>query len=267
MSSCALCLQEAELQRSHLLPKSLYRRLSDAGDGPPVLSVKHSESGKAISVQTSKQVVGWQLCAACERRLNRHGEGMVIAELSDGRGRFPLLDRVKTLQVLGGDARVGAYSLSDFSKLVTSLVYFSCSVFWRASLSGWTWMADGSRSIDLGPYQEELRLYLLGYAELSPAIGLIVVLASEGKENEMLSFPRSGRMQGVRFHQALMLGVELRLLVSRTIPTNLRRFCINHNEQRPVFLMPFWESREAAMFVQRFGNAELRGKLRDDLRK
>src|ERR1017187_6381686 len=68
---CRLCLQEASLQQSHLLPKSAYRYLRMVGGrgnpNPTFLSATRL-------VQTSQQVKDYLLCAKCEDRFNNQGE-------------------------------------------------------------------------------------------------------------------------------------------------------------------------------------------------
>ena len=60
---CKLCLDEKELQRSHLIPKSVYKK-SRSGDPnkphPTVLSRRSSR-------QSSYQVMDYVFCSHCER--------------------------------------------------------------------------------------------------------------------------------------------------------------------------------------------------------
>ena len=158
LTRCRLCLQEATLQDSHLLPRSAYRYLRMLGErgnpNPLFLS-----AGKLL--QTSKQVSGHLLCSTCEDRFNTRGERWCLKHCDRGRGRFILRD------ILASNAprwERNGFQVYDGVKMpgvkLESLVYFGFSVFWRAAVHTWK-TPDGNVRIDLGPYEEPVRGFLL----------------------------------------------------------------------------------------------------------
>ena len=67
---------------------------------------------------------------------------------------------------------------SKFEKLV----YFSGSIFWRACLNGWRFAKRPTMPLQVGPYEEELRRFLLGDSAF-PANILLIVSASLNPNN------------------------------------------------------------------------------------
>ena len=69
IGKCKLCLQTKELQYSHLLPSSLYKKsrwVNSQNPNPALLS------GRGM-VQTSKQIRDYVLCRDCEQLFSRNG--------------------------------------------------------------------------------------------------------------------------------------------------------------------------------------------------
>jgi len=71
IGTCGLCLSEAELQDSHLLPKALFKIISAAARAEGATNPHPVLVTPEIAIQTSAQVTDHFLCADCEDRLNR----------------------------------------------------------------------------------------------------------------------------------------------------------------------------------------------------
>ena len=85
---CGLCHQEEALQRSHLMPKGLYRlcrEVARANPNPVVVT----RAGKRI---TSDQIAGHFLCKRCEERFHEGGENWVLPRCARQGGEFMLRD-------------------------------------------------------------------------------------------------------------------------------------------------------------------------------
>jgi hypothetical protein len=153
--SCPLCLQSAALQKSHLLPKALYKTVRGDGPNPHPL---HITPGNWR--QSSFQDWAHLLCIDCEQRLHRGGEDWTLRHLLRKDGTFKLRDKiVANSQCLTSESftafQVDIAAEVDFKQLA----YFAVSIIWKAA--AYPWRGDGNE-ISLGSrYFEEFRRYLM----------------------------------------------------------------------------------------------------------
>jgi hypothetical protein len=158
---CKLCQFEKDLQESHLLPRSLYKKVRGTGRGnndPTVIA-----PGKKPKT-TSHQYKDYVLCWDCEQRFNVNGEDYVM-RLAQTKGKLPLLDMLENVATpTAVTKKLRAYTGAQVPELDRDrLAYFALSVFWRASVHTWKTPDSGTVKIELGSrYNEELRRYLLG---------------------------------------------------------------------------------------------------------
>ena len=115
---CCLCLQQSELQDSHLLPRALYRLIGMGSDRLHPDTVQLTlHSYKKSSEQARRHI----LCPFCEQRLNENGERWVLHNCYRGRGRFRLRAELRKRTRLSG-AEIEAYAGSK--EEVARLGYF-----------------------------------------------------------------------------------------------------------------------------------------------
>src|SRR5450432_2151262 len=165
LGTCKLCLLEKDLQESHLLPRSLYKKVRGTGRGNNDPTV--AAPGKKPKT-TSLQYKDYVLCWDCEQRFNVNGENYVM-RLAQTKGKLPLLDMLEKVAAPEGPRNtLKAYTGAQLPELDRDkLVYFALSVFRRASVHTWKTRDSGTVKIDLGSrYNDELRRYLLGETEL-----------------------------------------------------------------------------------------------------
>lgn len=161
MGICKLCLEDKDLQNSHLMPRALYVKSRGPGkkgnQDPFVVTV---EGGKQSSFQTKDYV----LCRECEQRFSKNGEDYVMRIVTDREGRFPFLEMLNNAptRTIGKDWI--HYTVTDTPDIDRDkLAYFALSVLWRASVHIWEQESGKPVSIDLGKkYNEQVRRYLLG---------------------------------------------------------------------------------------------------------
>jgi hypothetical protein len=159
---CKLCLLDKDLQESHLMPRSLYRKIRGSGgkgnNDPTVVTPGRKPK------QTSHQYQEYVLCRDCEQRFSINGEDYVM-RLAHAKGKLPLLDLLEQVPTPAATVNHSkAYTGAQTPHIDRDkLTYFALSVFWRASVHTWEG-PDGDRvGIGLGArYDEELRQYLLG---------------------------------------------------------------------------------------------------------
>jgi len=117
---------------------------------------------------------------------------------------------------------------------ISALAYFAASMFWRGSINRWN--DDGSISVSLGPFQEQLRQYLMGLLAFPQDCSLSVVVR-EGKEIDRLTYAPIGKRKG-NFHvyKFPIPGLGFSLVVSKDTPQNYREQCFVHGPETPSLL-------------------------------
>ena len=134
---CALCLQEAELRRSHVLPEFLYETLYDEKHRLQVLSII-PEQGNWHEQKGLRERL---LCDACEQKLSVWERYASLAL----KGRLPL-----TFRQEGSVVHIGGLDYTRFK-------LFQLSVLWRAGVSTLQFF----EKVQLGKHAEILRRLLL----------------------------------------------------------------------------------------------------------
>lgn len=251
IGQCRLCLQEhSELQGSHFLSKGIYRIVRDAGakNPDPYLIT----AGR--SVQTSKQLKRPLFCKGCEERLSSGGERWVLGNCRRNDGTFflasMLASRLPDVESAGNPTKI--YYASDIPEIRRSdIAYFAASIFWRGSL--YPWNEDGSIPVDLGPFQEGFRRYLMGEA-VFPADACLWVAVREGKGADRLTHvPTRVRADGTHAYKFPMPGLAFTLLVSRNIPARYKNICFVCNPRNPLIVTSILEElllRDAAKLLK-----------------
>jgi hypothetical protein len=230
---CALCHEDRDLLDSHYLPAALYKNLirSSPGHNPVVVS-------KEIAIETSKQASDYLLCAECEDRFNKRGEMWVLPRSWQSDGSFPLRDLLKNApdgHAGGGMVIHSAIGIPDIDR--DKLVYFGASIFWRATQT-WQRVPEAHR-LKLGPYEEELRLFLLDKAPF-PEHCSICVGVNRNEELQLAAtaiFPYlKNKDQNCKQYNFAMMGMVFDLFVGRGMDTVRREMCLLRGQQNPIFL-------------------------------
>ncbi|MGD0499255.1 MAG: hypothetical protein ABSC23_12555 [Bryobacteraceae bacterium] len=152
-----------------------------------------------------------------------------------GPGEFCLLDALKAAKPyarLSDDCML--YAGAKISAIdMDAIVYFAASMVWRAAARAWD-SYDLRDQLDLGPYEEDFRLYLLGQnAFPSNAAVWVNVWPAPVR----LAFaPRTLPGDGYRHHNFVIPGITFHLFVGKRVPTGLRIGCAAASRDRTIFL-------------------------------
>ncbi len=229
---CRLCLQEKELRASHLLPKSLYRLIRMARG--------HQEQGlvvitREIVTHTDSQVWAHLLCNSCEGKFAK-AESWALRHCNRGSGAFRLLDMVEALPVLSeinGTKLVAAAGVPEFDAEL--LGYFAMSVFWRSSVHNWM-SHRTSIKIELGPYEDPLRGYLLGDGPLPDGMFLHVEVIEKRNPLQLASTPAVRNKGRFRYFDFRIPGLRFRLYVGKAVPDSIMATCILRAKEQFLFI-------------------------------
>lgn len=229
---CKLCLQSRLLQRSHLLPAAVYKRLySQKAANPNPLLIS-----SAAIVQTSRQTQTWLLCTDCEDVLNRRGERWLLPLIANADKTFLLYDRLSKIQPDVVLPKFTAYAAVKSSEInVNALTHFALGIFWKASVHSWR-SQNPETQINLGPYQESLRNYVLHSSSdnFPKNISLMVVLLPPSNVPLLANIPVGGpRGEGYRNYKFYIPGIQFVLCVGKTVDLDI---CFYNNPLHPIYV-------------------------------
>lgn len=198
----------------------------------------------AIALKTSSQVSDYFLCSSCEGLFSAGGEKWVMEHCWQPDNTLPLrtaLQNAKPFHV--GSNNLVIYEGSKVTGVdVTQIIYFTTSVFWRAAAHQFgPILGIRPTKLALGPYEEELRTFLLGQAQFSKHAFLVVTVSSETTDgaNEHALLPSLRKKQsGFMQYGFCVPGIMFQLFVGKSIPSAMMASCIVHSSEHLIFLGP-----------------------------
>lgn len=246
---CRLCLQQSELQDSHLLPRALYRMIGRGSDRLHPDTVQLTLQSQRKSSEHARRHI---LCSRCEQRFNGNGEQWVLKNCYRGRGRFRLRTELRERTPLSG-AEIEAYAGSK--EEATRLGYFCLSVIWRASLCDWYCRGETYEQLSLGPYQREIRKYLNGEIMVPERVGVLVLLSALERPVLAMSLPHSYRSDSRHCHRFQIPGMTFVASVGGIGDDPLSVFQRPH----PILISTEVDKRVQAEMLAILGNVPPRG--------
>lgn len=227
---CKLCLKSKDLVQSHLMPRALY----------DLCRTKESEPVRATSeviMQTSRQTKDYLLCEQCEEILNKEGENWVLPKLARFKGDFPLHSILEKVPPDVSEGTASCYAASRNPEIdIDSIVHFAAGIFWKASVHSWTG-SDQEPLIELGPYSEQLRKFLIGNTAFPRHVVLTVGLPPPSAVLNTFVDPYQGGASGNRNYMFHVPGMHFSIAVGRSISTELREICFSRNPLHPIVLL------------------------------
>ena len=124
------------------------------------------------------------------------------------------------------------------------LGYFALSVLWRTAVHHWR-VGKTVVHIDLGPYEEQVRQYLLGAAPFPTDAVLWVSVSPSPEPLRVSNFP--GCMKKSPYHRFSLAipGIGFDLFVGKALEPYIRRTCSLRSDGRLMFLTEHVDSRAA----------------------
>lgn len=242
---CKLCLKPKPLVRSHLIPAAMYKYILDPGkanDKPVVV-------GRKITATTSKQVRDYLLCAECEDRFNKSGEGWVLGQVWNGK-TFPLRDRLRLALHLYDFPSFTVFSGTQVGIDTDKLAYFALSVIWRAGVRVWRTPFGGrTKQLDLGKHQDSIRRFLLGEIGLPKEVAVLVHVCTDYPSTGCFYMPSESRaikISKLKRFGFQTLGLNFMVFVGDDIPPAIRQYCCVQSPSKLIFQLDCSEKTEQA---------------------
>ena len=155
-----------------------------------------------------------------------------------GGAKFLLRDSVLGSQLLDDGQMGRLYSVKENAEVNTAqLAFFATSVVWRAAIHTWRFGPRTER-VFLGPYQDQLRRYLLGQDQFPQQAAMWVWVSSYDKPSRAISFPQSMRVWDCYTHGFDIPGVRFTMFVGKVLPEVVRRLCIIYGEEKIITVSP-----------------------------
>ena len=215
---CALCLQDAELRRSHVIPEFLYEFLYDEKHRFQVLSLL-SEQGNRREQKGLREKL---LCDECEQKFSvwEHYASLVL------KGEVPLTARPK-----GNIIHISGLDYRRFK-------LFQLSVLWRFGLSSLQFF----EKVHLGKHAEVLRQLLLAGDPGSPeryGCFMFGLTHETGAFTGLIMQPGKVRLHGHAGYRFVFGGFLWAMLVSsHDLGPPLNQCTLDKTGHTPILLRP-----------------------------
>ncbi len=242
MGKCKVCLRTADLQNSHLMPASLYKKARIPGASNPNPTLITEKGTK----QTSRQIRNHVLCRDCEQLFSKNGENYVMTQVFDGNTKkFPLLDVLRTATPTWGGPEFVGYDLASTPAIDRDrLGYFALSVFWRASVHIWRERGEEPVTLDLGSvYNETLRKYLLGQSAFPPDVVLLIIACTDALSQDTFYVPSLGSKNVERTYSFMAKGLNFLMIVGKQLRAPAARELCAVTGKRRLILSRSCESK------------------------
>jgi hypothetical protein len=230
---CKLCHEEAELQDSHFLPAWLYKLCRDMeNDRPPVAIAG------GVAKQTSNQARDHVLCRNCEERFNVRGEQWFHTRVATPDG-FPIRQILKAAEPKVSGEEIALYAGAEIPELdMDQIAYFGLRIFWRSSAHAWP---DPNRpgrkmlGINLGPYEEPLRVFLVDKGPFPETANTIVSVWPYDKQPPLaFQTPVSANKGAFHSHMFYVPGIDFKFVAGKALPKEFQQMCAQASPNRAI---------------------------------
>jgi hypothetical protein len=232
---CKLCLLEKDLLDSHFLPAATYKSLLQ----PKMQNPHPYFMSPTKTVETSRQIKDYVLCGECEQRFNENGERWVLSQIARD-GGFPLQETLRLATPIQSMGPLKIYGAGAIPKIdVDKLEYFALSVFWRGAVHDWkTFFGATYERLQLGPYRESLRQYLLG-GPFPRNVETVISVCEEEEFASAMFPPTAGeRNQEGRAYSFLIPGIQFSMAMGKRLKPETSEFNSHRMPERRIVMTP-----------------------------
>jgi hypothetical protein len=232
MGLCPLCKKPKTIVDSHLIPKAVYQYCRDPEGNTIVINPDFLGF-------SDRQIHTPLLCLDCEDILNKGGEGWLMPLLAEYDGKFPfheILTRYPPDVTDGDAASYAGTRNADIS--CEKLAHFAMGVFWKAAVHSWR----GGKTepmIQLGPYREPVRTFLLGESAFPSHMTLTVGVLPAPTKLTSFELPDSEGLTEWHNFSFYIPGIKFVLAVGKSLTPEMKNACFVGNQGHPILLMNF----------------------------
>ncbi len=232
--TCALCLEEAELQNSHIIPEFLYEPLYDAKHRFHIYNIEGDTDRKFAQKGLREEL----LCKPCELQIGKY-------------------ERYVSLLFRGDiNAKAQTYNLLVVVSPVDAklLRLFLLSILWRSGISKQKFFLH----VSLGAHAEQLRT-MLRAEEVTPLwrYGCMVAapLLNDEPQFDLMVQPTETRVDGLRVYRYVFGGLSWAFFVaSHPHPRKLELLSLDNREELRFLKTDLRDMQYAANAFRRIAN-------------
>ncbi len=215
-----------------------------------------------VALTTSRQIHDCVLCGDCEQLLNKNGENYVISQMR-GKHGFPLLDRLRVAPSVGSAGNVRVYNGADIGVDTEKLAYFAVSVVWRAGVHKWRnlYSNNSTYSIDVGPFLEPMRQYLLGTGPFPANLAVNVQAATDFHSQRSAYTPSLAAGTPCPIFGFLTCGIHFAIAMGTPLPQQYFQTCCHNSPGKLIFEKDL-RGQSTRAFNRLYGTTSVTGQLR-----
>jgi hypothetical protein len=223
-----LCLQEEELQRSHLVGRAVTKLITRMSRGPAVVMTPE------VVLRTSRQVTAHLLCKHCEDLFSKNGEQYVTGLLWRGK-RFPALDILRSATPLKRESTHLSFSGLAAGFKMEKLAYYALSVVWRCAVHKWPTIGLQTANVKVENRLDDIRQYLLGDAPYPEDIVVVISVCTDLVSQLQCLYPSVYLSpDGYPSYPFLVLGLHFNVIVADS-RTDFSQLCSVASAERWIF--------------------------------
>jgi hypothetical protein len=189
-----------------------------------------------------RQIKKHLLCAECEDRFNKQGEGWVLRHCYKQPGIFPLQQILLAAKPRYPMRSGMVYYAADVPAIDWQrLVYFAISIVWRAGVDDWD-QPEGRYKLPLSMAEadrEALRQYLLDEITIPHNVLVMISVApSQTPAVQSMWSPTEWSCQGFPGYLFSVPGILFQMLIAEEIPAEwYEQGCLVHGTGHPLQLL------------------------------
>jgi hypothetical protein len=232
IQNCPLCRRIKPVLKSHFMPAALTEFCSPPGGRPIMITPD-------IIIESDREIQDYVFCECCEDIFNKGGETWVLPLLARLDAPFPLYDILvkQAPSQVDGEIKIYATALNPEIQ-ADKLIHFAMGIFFKAAVHPWS----GSRTepwINLGPYTEPIRRFLLGETPFPARMCLTAAILPSPTRAIKFSQPYRDSTEGKFSYRFDACGLQFILVVGKGVAGDDRTGCFASNPAHPMILMDF----------------------------
>jgi hypothetical protein len=188
-------------------------------------------------IQTSRHITAHAFCADCEDVFDKGGEAWVLDKLATLKA-FPLRDMVLAAPPVVDEPNLkGFYGDSIPGFQTEKLVHLAMGIFWKAAARTWNVIDGPLPRLELGPYKEPIRRFVLGELSFPQHMYLVTFLDSGTPPLIATNAPRRYQGKGCHVFGFYMNGLAYWLFVGKSAHAEVGGCCFSTAPGHPIFVI------------------------------
>ncbi len=192
-----------------------------------------------IIIESDRMLHDYVFCKDCEDVFNKGGETWVLPVLARLDTSFPLYDVLVKQPPSQVHEETKIYLAAKNPEIQSDkLIHFAMGIFFKGAVHTWS----GSRKepwINLGPYTEPLRTFLLGKTPFPEWMFLTAGVLPWPHQSIQFCYPYRDSTEGKFNYRFNACGIQFVLEVGRTVTAESRTCCFAASPLHPMLLVDF----------------------------